>query len=133
MVRLLFDKVNDVSRSHKTTISFILRRSESLKRSLSRPFFVVQFTGFYYLRSDCQQTTNKVGYDAICVQECYMTLQYTWRGVGLMKCQSTFLLVAFSLQLKFIFPHKSVLLECYRPGAAKLYISLRISCPVAAI
>ena len=131
MVRLLFDKVNDVSRSNKTTISFILRRSESLKRSLSRPFFVVQFTGFNYHRSDSQQTTNKVGYDAICVQECYMILQYTWRGVGLMKCQSTFLLVAFSL--KFIFPHKSVLLECYRPGAAKLYISLCISCPVAAI
>ena len=74
MVRLLVDKVNDVSRSNKITISFIIRRdrSESLKRSLSRPFFVVQLTGFYYLRSDSQQTTNKVGYDAICVQECYI-------------------------------------------------------------
>ena len=74
MVRLLFDKVDNVSRSHKTTISFILRRdrSESLKRSPSRSFFVVQFTGFYTLRSDSQQTTNKVGYDAICVQECYI-------------------------------------------------------------
>ena len=35
---------------------------------------------FYYLRSDSQQTTNKAGYDAICVQEC---LNFNIWGYGL--------------------------------------------------